>query len=463
MTRKRVLAQEEGAYLSYLRNLSLGSSYYEEDVYTFAEDFGALSVLLLAPSVLAFGESVFALRLPSLLATTATMLGLALLFSLLFKNQKYGFLASVLFAFGGLALTSGRLGAPYAFVACALVYATYFAYLFFAKGVSDQRITKSAGKLLACGICASVAVALEGLAILPVLGIVALLVFGFLRQKKAFEYTLEKLDRIEDEDRKAKLARKERIIYKNKLRACLGYSVFGFVVGYFFLIFLSTIVCHNAYVRAYGSSGFSILLWKNIVAGFSVSLTTAVSNVSKAISLAWFLPLKEAVAYANGGAQWLVIANPVLTLLAFAGLVVSTIYFVKNFKATDKKSNRVRRVYLVLLGGTLLTMLSALIKGVDQTTGALTFYAFYYGFILLALFAYSKDDEEMKEIEGMEETQTENACESGKRCKACKVCKIFLGVAIAFSAICFVVAIPATFGFATFDVWTQLIGLLTIL
>ena len=203
------------------------------------------------------------------------------------------------------------------------------------------------------------------------------------------------------------------------------------------------------------------MLWKNIVAGFSVSVTTTVSSVSKAVALAWFLPLKEAVAYTNGGAQWLVIANPVLTILAFAGLVASTISFVKNFKATDKKSNRVRRVYLVLIGGTLLMMLSALIKGVNQTTGALTFYAFYYGFILLALFAYSKDG--MEEVETTEETQTETTCEDGKGCVACKVCKICLGVAIAFSVICFVVAIPATFGFATFDVWTKLIGWLTIL
>ena len=457
----RKFTQEEGTYLSYLRNLSMGSGYYEEDAYIFAEDFGALAVLAIAPSVLAFGESVFALRLPSLMATTATMVGIALLFTLLFKDEKYGFVASCLFAFGGLAWTSGRLGAPYAFVTCALVYAVYFAYRFFAKGVAEQRFTRGLGNLFGAGFCASVAVAMEGLAILPVLGIVALLVFGFLRQKKAFDYTVEKLDRVEDEERRAKLVKKETLAYKNKFRACLGYSIFGFVVTYFFCIFISTVICHNAYVRAYGNAGFATLLWKNMFAGFSVNAVTAVAEAGKAISLAWFLPLKAAVVYVGGGAWWLAIANPVLTLLAFAGLVVSTVYFVKNFKATDKKNNRVRRVYFVVLGGTLLTMLSALIKGVNQTTGALTFYAFYYGFILLAWYAYSKSDkEETETTENAEDTQTETAC---KCCKCCKVCKIGVIVALALTAICFILAIPAMFGFASFEIWTKLIGWLTIL
>ena len=462
----RNFTQEEGVTLSYLRNLTLGSSFYETDAYAFAENFGAVGVLLFAPSVFAFGESVFALRLPSLIATTLTMIGVSLLFSLLFKNKKYGFFASCLFVGCGLALTSGRFGVPYAFVTCALVYATYFAYLFFAKGVSHQRMRKDAGNLLASGLCASVAVAIEGIAILPVLGIVALLVFGFLRQKKAFAYTLEKLDRIEDEDRKTKLVRKETVIYKNKLRTCLGYSIFGFVIGYFFLIFLSTVICHNAYVRVYGSSGFATLLWKNMTAGFFVSTKTVVAELSKAIALAWFLPLKGAVAYTNGGTQWLVIANPALTVLAFVGLVVSTIFVVKNFKTTDKKNNRVRRVYFVLLGGSLLTMLSALVKGVDQTTGALAFYIFYYGFILLSAFAYSKDGvegEEVQETEDTTETETSEECKPCKGCKLCKVCKLLAIVVLALSVVCFVVAIPAIFGFATVDIWTKLIGWLTIL
>ena len=78
--------KEEGAYLSYLRNLALGS-YYDgeaETVYSFAEDFGAVAVMAFAPSVEIFGESVFALRLPSLLATTLTLIFLASFVDLLF-------------------------------------------------------------------------------------------------------------------------------------------------------------------------------------------------------------------------------------------------------------------------------------------------------------------------------------------------------------------------------------------
>lgn len=452
----RNFTQEEGKYLSYLRNLSLGSEYYQEDSYTFAEDFGALGTLLLAPSVALFGESVFALRLPSLLATSATLVGVFLLFSLLFRNEKYGFLASCLFVLGGLAWTAGRLGAPYAFVACALVYATYFAYLFFAKGVSEHNIAKGASKVLLSGLCLAAAVAVEGVAILPALGVFAVLAFGFIRQKKAFEYTVAKLETIEDEDKKKLLLRKQRMLYQNKLRACAGYLTVGSLIGYFFFIFLSTIICHNAYARAFGNLGFALLLGKNIAAGFSVTA----SVLNGAIAFAWFLPLKAATLYVNGGAEWLAIANPALTVFALASLIASTVALVKNRKATDKKNNRVRRVYSVLLSGTLLTALAAVIKGTNQTTGALAFYVFYYGFILLAAYLYSGDGEEEKKIEDLACVQAD---EAGKACKCRKLCKALWIAAVAAGVLCFVAAVPALFGFATFSAWTKIISLLTIL
>jgi Ca2+/Na+ antiporter len=179
------------------------------------------------------------------------------------------------------------------------------------------------------------------------------------------------------------------------------------------------------------------------------------------------LPLKATVAYLNANAQWLVLANPVLTVLALICLIATTVSVIKNFKATDKKNNRIRRVYFVLLGATLLIVLSAVIKGVNQTTGALAFYAFYYGFILLASYSLSSEDveknmpvqtEESTETDATEKTKT--AC---KCCKCCKLCKTLLTVALALSAVAFLVAIPALFGFETIALWTKMIGWLTIL
>ena len=128
---------------------------------------------------------------------------------------------------------------------------------------------------------------------------------------------------------------------------------------------------------------------------------------------------------------------------------------VKNFTATDKKNNRIRRVYFVLLGATLLTVLSAVLKGANQTTCALAFYAFYYGFILLALYLSSP-----KSVDETETQEGEVACNC---CKCCKVLKICLIVAFAFSGICFFVTMPALFGFKTVSVWTKIISWLTIL
>ena len=102
-----------------------GGAIASGSVYNVDRDFNSLATVLLLPSVAVFGDSTFALRLTPFLATCATLILVYLFGSLLFKDEKYGFVFALLFAVGGLATTVGRLGAPYALLACFLVASAY--------------------------------------------------------------------------------------------------------------------------------------------------------------------------------------------------------------------------------------------------------------------------------------------------------------------------------------------------
>lgn len=144
------------------------------------------------PSVVIFGDSPFALRLTPFLATCATLLFVYLLGSLLFKDEKYGFIFAFIFAVGGLATTVGRMGAPYALVSCFLVASLYFMYRFFSKGISSQHIVKGGLNVLFSGLFAALTLAMNTLAIFPAAGILTLFGFGMRRQKLAYQNALLK-------------------------------------------------------------------------------------------------------------------------------------------------------------------------------------------------------------------------------------------------------------------------------
>ena len=185
------------------------------------------------------------------------------------------------------------------------------------------------------------------------------------------------------EENKKIVRRNENITYSKKNRVLLGSVALGFGVSYFFLIFLSTILCHNAYARAYDEQvGLLGALFGNVCAGFRADALAELMQGGN--SIAWFLP----IANLKENLSLLSILNLIVAGVAFLSLAYCTVVVIKNRKATDKITKRVSRIYSVLLVGTALVALSALVKGVGAVAGALAFYAFYYGFILLALYCF---------------------------------------------------------------------------
>ena len=437
---------EEAYYMTSIHTVLGGGAIASGSVYNVDRDFNSLATVLLLPSVAVFGDSTFALRLTPFLATCATLILVYLFGSLLFKDEKYGFVFALLFAVGGLATTVGRLGAPYALLACFLVASAYFMYRFFSKGISSEHVVRGGLNVLFSGLFAALALAMNFLSIFPVAAILALFGFGMRRQKLAYknelvkhlpaapssesasefseEQTAEtevKLGTLEKESKPAvaeqakpvadgkgaaaialigREGKEMKAAYAYKTRISWAFAAISFVLATFLFMLLASVVTYNAYVKTFDdpsnpSLNYAALLGKGLAAPFRIDNITKYTSANAVNVLAWLMPLKASTVYdairvpvaSNRYLAWNVSMNAavcVAALISFAFCTVSVISDLFSKERGGRIAKRVRRIYLVLLGGILPAMLaSAFVKNTSMLQSAL-FGVFYLGFIPLA-------------------------------------------------------------------------------
>lgn len=437
------LTVEEGYYMASAQTLLSGRSYVKDCKYLLDKNFNYLGTALISGSVAIFGASAFALRLPAFLATCSLIVFAFLLLRELFKSDKLAFISSILLCVGGMATTLGRIGAPYAFVASALVASAYFMYRFFAKGISNKHVVKDGANILYSGLFAAVAIAIDGGAIFPAAAILVLFGFGMRRQYQAYKLSLAKTDglteTVVDANGETKTVNKEadRVTaqYGAKNRIAYGFAALSFVMGTIICMLVSSILAYSAFIKVNGNvdPGFARLIWngfKNSMLGNGV-LPFAAENASNAFT--WFLPWKATTLYAglNGGSaylNWSVTTNLVVTCLALVALIFVTVKVAFGFakKKTDKQTLRIRRAYFVLLGGLAAGMLMAACRLHVSLLNGYLFHVCYVAFLPLAATAI------VGEEGGLKKTLVDVALWS------------IVGLAIA----AFALGVPATYGIA---------------
>lgn len=435
--------QNEQYYMTSIHTVLGGGKVTDGSVYTVDRDHNALATVLMLPSVAIFGDSTGALRLSATIYTALTLVIAYAFASMLFKSKKYGFVFALLLALGGYATTIGGAGAPYAILTCMLLASAYFAYRFYANGISSRRVVRGGLNVLFSGLTAAVAMTVNVLAAIPVLGVLVLLGFGMKRQKAAYAYELKKA-----EDVGAPVEEKDKLkaTYVYKRRICLAFAVVSFVASAFLLTLLGTTGCYSAYVKAYDdplapSLGFASLLWKGISAPFAIDNITSFTAANAINAFSWLLPFKAATAYrgvitvgANKFLRLTTGANPALTALSLVGLIFSTVTVFVDWcgkQRADKRVKRVRRAYFVCLVGAIACILaSAFVKNASAVSG-FTFSVFYAGFIPLSALI----------LEGGAE----------KKSKAANIC---LWVSVGAVAAAFVLCMPSFYGF-TVPAWAE--------
>ena len=451
---------EEAYYLNSVKNLMAGNKYVSGGKYVLNQNFNYLATVLMVPSVAMFGDSVFALRLPAFLATCALLIFAYMFARAFFKNEKHAFIFAILLCVGGMVTSIGRMAAPYAFVASALVASGYFMYLFFAKGISSNRVYKDGLNVLFSGIFAAFAMAMDTAAVFPVLGILALFAFGLRRQKLDYQLSLKKTEGKEETVTTQagetltvnKAERGVKAKYSEKKRVTWCYAVLSFALTSVILLLFAAILCYPAAIRANDNTDSGFI--KHILKGgwFALRSGAAVpfgeANASNV--WAWLLPIKSATIYTgvNGVAAgkhlvWNVMPNLIingLSLVALIGVTVKvSIDIAKGNK--DKKALRLRRRYFILLVGLTAAMLGGCLKLYVSPMYSFFFHVIYTAFLPLAATLIP---------EGLTKTKQ-------------TLLEVLIWAIVGGSAVFFALTLPSTWGIVVADGYARIMRFLCLI
>lgn len=438
--------QDEAYYMSSVHNVLGGKKLYGDARYVLDGNFNYLATLLMTPSVAIFGDSVFAVRLPAFLATCVLIVFAYLLLRALTKSDKLSFFFAIALAVGGMTTTVGRLGAPYAMVASALVVSAYCMYRFFSRGISSKHIVRGGMPVFLSGTFAAIAMAMDITAVIPVVGILVLFGFGLRRQKLAYALALKKVggeNAVTTEENGEVVyanaaAERAHATYAQKTRISYGFAALSFGAVTLVLLLLSSVLIYSAYMKSVGNqaTSFIVMLWRGVKASARETGVTSFASTNAMNVLGWWLPLKPATLYAGVTSAasgeyvaWNAFPNAAVSVacfLAFLGMTAKVVVdFVK--KAKDKKSLRIRRTYFVLFGGMLAAMAAGMLRGNASAATGLLFHVLYVGFLPLAAML-------LPEAETREERV---------------LVDIVLWVAVALFVAAFVLNIPSMYGFVT--------------
>ena len=417
--------QEEKYTLLQMDNIRLGSI-VADGTYNASTDFGPLAALLPMLGTLVFGVCPFGLRIVPLLCTAGLIAVLYFFGKELLRRPGWGFLTAALTAFGGLALTVGRLGLAYAPIALCVVAAYWCMFRFFRGGVSAAKPAAGACSVLASGLCFALAMALDPKCIFALLGLAGLFAAGMVRQKRKDAAALAKVRAAAAEgegaapqnasgapqnasaapqghvsDTPQSYALDTAQSYARRL-AWL-FAVLGFIAATVAFVALAFLPQYFTYMQLYEadpsapSLGFFTLLFRALGDAFTVSDVTALSAANAASCFGWLIGFKGATLFTAGeGGAYIALnaqANYAMLLVALVGFVWSTVYTLqyafgggqKRREAGEAASSFVA-AYCVLTAGSLTSLLQYAFCGGANAAQSMLFYAFFFGYIPL-LFA----------------------------------------------------------------------------
>ena len=451
------LTREEAIYMASAQNILGGRGVDNDTGYVLDSNYNYLASLIFAGSVGIFGENAFALRLPVFLAATAVLVFAYLLVREMTKSDKYSFIFALLLTLGGVFLPLARYAAPYTIIASALLGSLYFAYKFYAKGISSNHIVKDGLNVLYSGLFAAVAMAIDAATIFPVIGILVLGIFGLRRQKLAYKVALAKTEGMEETITTAdgeskqvnKAAAKVTAKYQTKNRVAWGFAILSFGMATAFLVLISSVLCYFAYVKAGGSAatGYIKFVLKGGVKSVRSGRVLWFMDNNATSVWSWWLPIKAATLYAgaNGVSDnrylaWNVAPNLVLSFLCLAAVLFLTVKVAHGFvkKTEDKKALKLRRTYFILLGGMAAMMLMGGLKANVSAIYSLAFQALYIAFLPLT-------------------AKTISDCECGGKRKKIAL-EILTWTIVVAVAILFLISLPSVYGFEVSAKWGKSFG-----
>lgn len=421
---------EEKYTLTQIHNVKNGSAVIQDAVYTADNGFNSLGTLAVMLGTCIFGESQFGLRIVPFLATVGLLVVLFYFARKLFKNDFCALVFLLLFAIGGLALTVGRIGAAYSLIALCLVSAFYCMSNFIISGIQDKHRGISALVVLAGFVLWGVALCMDSKMLLALPVLLGLFIYGMYKQKKAYvlrvahidaeeEAEEERINALPQYERPSKEAaqektksfalrrKKELVCYDDKTRYCILYALTGAIAVPLILLLLAglttvyaMLACHATASFHDGVVTFDVGVMQILARAFAHCFTAsrAVTADNGMIALGWFFSAKGATLWTNHSesiyAAFNAQPNILISLSAAVAFIFSTLYVCTSRKNGNSSAfKRICRTYAVLLCGMLTGLLPYLVYGTAASAvQSLLFYAFYIGFIPLAIMILSAPD-----------------------------------------------------------------------
>ena len=364
-------SEEEAYSLMTIREMRAGGSYVTGDTYLADTVYNALGTDILALGTLIFGMSPFGLRFFPFLAAFGVLVVGYLFVRDLSKSERAGFIFAVLYALSAAFFAAGHLGTPLMLGVFFFTASVYFCHKFYAKGMKTADL-KGAAPVILSALFGALAICVNGVWTIPMLGVVALFAAGMVRQKKAKEYYLAKAEEAPEpvetaeEESVPALPPKQRVEaeYRFKDRAAIASFTVVFLVGTLLLSLLAVIPAYLPYVRVFGDPaapmGVFAVAWKLFAGGFAGANATSYAQ-------SWAL---HTIFAGTGELYAVTVAGAFTAIVAVVACIVALVWFLVLNKGIEKPA---LRALVIAAAGLVLSLVCSFFGG-----GA-------FGFLLTAL------------------------------------------------------------------------------
>lgn len=354
-------SEEEAYSLMTIREMRAGGSYVTGDTYLADTVYSALGTDILALGTLIFGMSPFGLRFFPFLAAFGVLVVGYLFVRDLSKSERAGFIFAALYALSAAFFAAGHLGTPLMLGVFFFTASVYFCHKFYAKGMKTADL-KGAAPVILSALFGALAICVNGVWTIPMLGVVALFAAGMVRQKKAKEYYLAKAEEAPEPVETAEkesvpaLPPKQRVEaeYRFKDRAAIASFTVVFLVGTLLLSLLAVIPAYLPYVRVFGDPaapmGVFAVAWKLFAGGFAGANATSYAQ-------SWAL---HTIFAGTGELYAVTVAGAFTAIVAVVACIVALVWFLLSKKESGKN---VLRALVIAAAGLVLSLVCSFFGG----------------------------------------------------------------------------------------------------
>ena len=354
-------SEEEAYSLMTIREMRAGGSYVTGDTYLADTVYSALGTDILALGTLIFGMSPFGLRFFPFLAAFGVLVVGYLFVRDLSKSERAGFIFAALYALSAAFFAAGHLGTPLMLGVFFFTASVYFCHKFYAKGMKTADL-KGAAPVILSALFGALAICVNGVWTIPMLGVVALFAAGMVRQKKAKEYYLAKAEEAPEPVETAEkesvpaLPPKQRVEaeYRFKDRAAIASFTVVFLVGTLLLSLLAVIPAYLPYVRVFGDPaapmGVFAVAWKLFAGGFAGANATSYAQ-------SWAL---HTIFAGTGELYAVTVAGAFTAIVAVVACIVALVWFLVLNKGIEKPA---LRALVIAAAGLVLSLVCSFFGG----------------------------------------------------------------------------------------------------